>query len=74
MGWTVPTFFSHFTALHYPCQISYNRSNAQEKGGLAMEIPVRVQQLAELLQSKGLTPKGYGETEEHFILQVAESA
>lgn len=49
--------------------------NAQErKGGFMMDIPVRVQQLAELLQDKGLTPKGYGETEEHFVLQVAESA
>lgn len=39
-----------------------------------MDIPVRVQQLAALLQDKGLTPKGYGETEEHYIIQVAESA
>ena len=48
--------------------------NAQEKGGHTMEIPVRVMQLAELLQDKGLTPKGYGETEEHYVIQVADSA
>jgi hypothetical protein len=37
-----------------------------------MEIPVRVQELAELLAGKGLTPVGYAEQEEHYLVQISE--
>jgi hypothetical protein len=38
-----------------------------------VEIPERVEQIASTLRSKGLTPTGYAEVEEGYIIQVSES-
>lgn len=38
-----------------------------------MDIPDKVQQLADLLQSKGFSPVGYAEVDEGYIVQISES-
>jgi hypothetical protein len=38
-----------------------------------MDVPVRVQELVEMLQGKGFTPTGYAVGDEHYVVQVGES-